>query len=97
MDKNRILFIVFLLLVMHLNAQYQTTPNVKGEGFYTNPIFGGDYPDPSILKDGEDYYVVHSSLEYYPGLLIWHSKDLINWKPVTHALHKYIGSVWHQI
>jgi len=94
MDKNRILFIVFLLLVMHLNAQYQTTPNVKGEGFYTNPIFGGDYPDPSILKDGEDYYVVHSSLEYYPGLLIWHSKDLINWKPVTHALHKYIGSVW---
>jgi xylan 1,4-beta-xylosidase len=49
---------------------------------YLNPIFAGDYPDPSILQDGYDYYVVHSSFEYYPGLLIWHSRDLINWTPV---------------
>jgi len=59
-----------------------------------NPIFAGDYPDPSLLRDGKDYYIVHSSFEYYPGLLIWQSKDLINWTPVTSALHKYIGSVW---
>jgi xylan 1,4-beta-xylosidase len=37
---------------------------------------------------------VHSSFEYYPGLLIWQSNDLINWTPVTNALYKYIGSVW---
>jgi len=77
-----------------VNAQYQTTPNKKGNGYYTNPIFSGDYPDPSILRDGDNYYMVHSSFEYYPGLLIWHSKDLINWKPVTHALHKNVGSVY---
>jgi xylan 1,4-beta-xylosidase len=75
-------------------AQYQTNINDKGDRYYLNPIFAGDYPDPSILRDGSDYYIVHSSFDYYPGLLIWHSKDLINWTPVTNALHKYVGSVW---
>ena len=61
---------------------------------FRNPVLGGDYPDPSILRDGDDYYMVHSSFEYYPGLLIWHSTDLIHWQRVCHALHKYVGSVW---
>ncbi len=77
-----------------INAQSQFCSNPKGQGYYVNPIFAGDYPDPSILRDGEDYYMVHSSFEYYPGLLIWHSQDMINWEPVTHALHKNVGSVW---
>lgn len=95
MYKNKILLTLLFFQVAFLaNAQFQTTPNLKGDGFYTNPIFGGDYPDPSILVDDGNYYVVHSSFEYYPGLLIWHSTDLINWEPVTHALNKYIGSVW---
>jgi len=68
-------------------------PSVKN-GFYQNPIFGGDYPDPSILRDGEDYYIVHSSFNYFPGLLIWTSKDLVNWQPVAHALNKNVGAVW---
>ena len=76
------------------NAQFQTHANEKGDGYYVNPIFAGDYPDPSLLRDGDDYYIVHSSFEYYPGLLIWHSKDLIHWRPVAHALHRYVGSVW---
>ena len=95
MHKNRILLIIlFFQTAFLVNAQFQTTPNIKGNGYYTNPIFSGDYPDPSILRDGDNYYMVHSSFEYYPGLLIWHSKDLINWKPVTHALHKNVGSVY---
>lgn len=57
-------------------------------------IFAGDYPDPSILVDGKDYYIVHSSFDYYPGLLIWHSTDLLHWTPLVNALHKYVGSVW---
>jgi len=85
---------LLLQLSFFVNAQYQTNNNTKGTGYYVNPIFAGDYPDPSILRDGDHYYMVHSSFEYYPGLLIWHSKDLINWTPVTTALHKYLGSVW---
>jgi len=88
--------IIALLIQLSLfaSAQYQTNTNKKGGGYYLNPVFAGDYPDPSILRDGNDYYIVHSSFDYYPGLLIWHSKDLINWTPVTSALHKYVGSVW---
>src|SRR5215831_8184422 len=75
--------------VPELNAQ--TT--IKS-GFYQNPILGGDYPDPSVIRVGTDYYMTHSSFEYYPGLLIWHSTDLIHWERVTYALHKNVGSVW---
>ena len=65
-----------------------------GNGFFINPILSGDHPDPTILKDGNNYYMTHSSFEACPGLLIWHSKDLLNWQPLTHALNQYIGSVW---
>ena len=88
------LIILLILFVFNGYAQYQTTPHVKGRPHYTNPIFAGDHPDPSILRDGDTYYMVHSSFEYYPGLLIWQSKDLINWTPVTNTLFKYVGSVW---
>ena len=92
---NKILLAMALLqLSFFACAQYQTRTNAKGSGYYVNPIFAGDYPDPSILSDGDNYYMVHSSFEYYPGLLIWHSKDLVNWNPVTNALHRYLGSVW---
>ena len=92
---KKLLFIFFLLhIICNANAQYQTQRPDKGSGYYLNPIFAGDYPDPSIMRDGDTYYMVHSSFEYYPGLLIWKSTDLINWTPVAHALHKYIGSVW---
>jgi len=92
--KRSIIITLLIQLSFLANAQYQTNTNNKGDGYFLNPIFAGDYPDPSILRDGKDYYIVHSSFEYYPGLLIWHSKDLINWTPVTNALHKYVGSVW---
>lgn len=92
---NKIVLVLFFIqLAFFTEAQYQTSSNSKGTGYYLNPIFAGDYPDPSILRDGDTYYMVHSSFEYYPGLLIWQSKDLINWTPVANALHKYIGSVW---
>src|ERR1035437_9386409 len=92
---KRTIIITFLIqLSFFTYAQYQTSTNEKGIDYYVNPIFAGDYPDPSLLRDGNDYYIVHSSFEYYPGLLIWHSKDLINWTPLTNALHTYVGSVW---
>jgi xylan 1,4-beta-xylosidase len=92
---NKVIIAVLLLqLTFFANAQYQTGANAEGTGFYVNPIFSGDYPDPSILRDGDTYYMVHSSFEYYPGLLIWQSKDLINWSPVANALYKNVGSVW---
>jgi xylan 1,4-beta-xylosidase len=65
-----------------------------GDGTYLNPIVAGDHPDPSILKDGDDYYMVFSTFESYPALTIWHSNDMVNWQPIGPALTKYIGSIW---
>ena len=65
-----------------------------GDGTFLNPIMAGDHPDPSILKDGDDYYMTFSSFDAYPGLVIWHSRDLVNWQPIGPALFKNVGSVW---
>ena len=65
-----------------------------GDGTYLNPIVSGDHPDPTILKDGDVYYMTFSSFLSYPGLVIWRSTDLVNWAPVGPALHKPIGNVW---
>ena len=65
-----------------------------GNGSFLNPVFAGDHPDPTILRDGDDYYLTFSSFDAYPGIVIWHSRDLVNWRPVTAALSKPIGSVW---
>ncbi|MBO9575325.1 MAG: family 43 glycosylhydrolase [Sphingobium sp.] len=65
-----------------------------GDGRFLNPVLSGDRPDPAILKDGADYYMTFSSFDAYPGLVIWHSRDLVNWRPLGPALHRNIGSVW---
>ncbi len=61
---------------------------------YRNPIIGGDHPDASPIRVGKDFYMTHSSFDYAPGLLIWHSRDLINWSPVAAALRRYYGNVY---
>jgi beta-xylosidase len=65
-----------------------------GDGRYLNPILAGDHPDPSIVKDGDDYFLTVSSFDAYPGLMIWRSRDLVNWRPIGPALQRNIGSVW---
>lgn len=63
-------------------------------GTYRNPIIAGDHPDASPMRVGDDFYLTHSSFDYAPGLLIWHSRDLINWRPVAAALTRYHGNVY---
>lgn len=53
---------------------------------YKNPIISGFHPDPSIIRKGEDYYLVTSSFEYFPGLPVFHSKDLVNWEQISHCI-----------
>ncbi|MEK3867205.1 glycoside hydrolase family 43 protein [Paenibacillus sp. FSL H7-0716] len=55
---------------------------------YTNPILPGFYPDPSITRAGDDYYLVCSSFEYFPGVPIFHSQDLIHWTQIGHVLNR---------
>ena len=53
---------------------------------FNNPILPGFYPDPSICRVNNDYYLVNSSFEYFPGVPIFHSKDLVNWEQIGHCL-----------
>ncbi len=53
---------------------------------YTNPIIPGFHPDPSICRVGEDYFLVTSSFEYFPGVPLFHSRDLVHWRKIGHVL-----------
>jgi beta-xylosidase len=65
-----------------------------GNGTFVNPVMGGDHPDPSVLRVGDDFYMTFSSFDSYPGLVLWHSRDLVNWEPKGPTLFKPVGSVW---
>ncbi|WP_248927028.1 family 43 glycosylhydrolase [Paenibacillus hamazuiensis] len=69
-------------------------PEHTNENNHPVPLLRGDYPDPSIVRVGSDYYMTHSSLHYTPGLLIWHSTDLFRWRPVGKALEAHAGNVY---
>ncbi len=53
---------------------------------YRNPIISGYNPDPSICRVGDDYYIVNSSFEYFPGVPVYHSRNLVNWELLGHCL-----------
>jgi alpha-N-arabinofuranosidase len=53
-----------------------------------NPIIPGFYPDPSIVRVKDDFYVVNSSFEYFPAIPIWHSKDLTHWRQIGNAVNR---------
>ncbi len=53
-----------------------------------NPILPGFFPDPSIIRVEDDFYIVNSSFEYFPAIPIWHSKDLINWRQIGNAVDR---------
>ena len=55
---------------------------------FSNPVLAGFYPDPSICRAGNDYYIVNSSFSYFPGLPVFHSNDLLNWKLIGHAMDR---------
>lgn len=79
---KKILFLLICTFALNLWAQK------------IDVAFRGDYADPTIVRVNNDFYMTHTSHAYYPGLLIWHSKDLKHWTPVSRALYQNIGTVW---
>ncbi len=57
-------------------------------GEYRNPILSGYYPDPSVTRVGDDYYLVNSSFAHFPGLPVFHSKDLVHWTQIGNAIDR---------
>ena len=81
---------VMLLCSAAVMAQYMSKvwcPD-NGDGTYTNPVINADYSDPDVCvgPSGEDYYMTASSFQCVPGLPILHSRDLVNWELINHAI-----------
>ncbi len=76
--------VLILLVFAFTSANFQA----QGKKVFSNPILAGFYPDPSICKAGRDYYIVNSTFAYFPGIPVFHSKDLINWRLIGHVLDR---------
>lgn len=67
---------------------FAAEPGLNEMVTYTNPIIPGFYSDPSVCRVGDDYYLITSTFEYFPGVPIFHSKDLVNWEQIGHCIHR---------
>lgn len=92
------LYSSILIFSLSLNTFAQLAPKSKyvsevwvsdsGNGNYKNPVINADYSDPDAIRVGDDFYMIASSFDAVPGLPILHSKDLVNWKIIGHALKR---------
>jgi xylan 1,4-beta-xylosidase len=77
------LFTAILVALLAAQVRAEEAPAART---FQNPILSGCYPDPSLCGVGSDYYIVNSTFEYFPGVPIFHSKDLVNWRQIGHVL-----------
>ena len=84
----QLLRIALLFLLLAGGSLRAEAPQVSGPATYSNPVISGFAPDPSICRSGDDYYVVNSSFEYFPGIPVYHSRDLVNWTLIGYALNR---------
>ena len=89
--KRVFCFCCVLIVLLDANAQSGVSKvwvADNGDGTYKNPIINADYSDPDAIRVGDDFYMISSSFEDMPGLPILHSKDLVNWTIIGHAVQR---------
>ena len=86
--KNFLLTMALSGSLLSANAQQVWTPD-NGDGTFTNPLMWGDWPDPDIIRVGNEFYMVSTSMHYVPGSPVAKSKDLVNWEMVSYAVDRY--------
>jgi len=86
-----LLFVVFLFCNTVVNSQNTNDSWISdnGDGTFTNPILWGDWPDPDIIRVGDEYYFVSTSMHFVPGCPVLKSKDLVNWEMSGYAVSQY--------
>ena len=88
---KRVFYIMIALVLPFCSVGAQTSvwnPD-NGNGTFTNPIMWGDWPDPDVIRVGDDFYFVSTSMHYVPGCPIATSKDLVNWEMAGYAVERY--------
>ncbi|HNZ37261.1 MAG TPA: glycoside hydrolase family 43 protein [Candidatus Marinimicrobia bacterium] len=82
---KKVIIIMTLIVASFISADAFSADQ---KAFYYNPILAGFYPDPSICRVGDDYYLVNSTFAYFPGIPVFHSRDLVNWKLIGHVMDR---------
>jgi xylan 1,4-beta-xylosidase len=67
---------------------FTAIPDLREPITFRNPVIPGFFSDPSVCRVGEDYYLVNSTFEYFPGVPVFHSKDLVNWELIGYSIHR---------
>ena len=89
MDMRRLLIGLFMLHLSLLTSSAQSWTADNGNGTYTNPLFYDEFSDPDILRVGDDYYLAGTTMHAVPGLVILHSKDLVNWENISYCFDRF--------
>ena len=74
---------------MNVAAQQTSWTADNGNGTFTNPLFYDEFSDPDIIRVGDDYYLAGTTMHTVPGLVILHSKDLVNWENVSYCFDRF--------
>lgn len=80
-----------LAMVGICNATAQSWTADNGNGTYTNPLFYDEFSDPDIIRVGDDYYLAGTTMHCLPGVVILHSKDLVNWRFCSYTMQDFFG------
>ena len=85
------LFFSILMACSMLGAQAQTKSWTadNGNGTFTNPLFYDEFSDPDVIRVGDDYYLAGTTMHSVPGLVILHSKDLVNWENISYCFDRF--------
>ena len=85
--KRTLILCATIVAALGANAQSWTADN--GNGTFTNPLFYDEFSDPDVLRVGDDYYLTGTTMHTVPGLVILHSRDLVNWENVSYCFDRF--------
>lgn len=77
------------MIPLGIQAQWKSWTADNGNGTFTNPLFYDEFSDPDILRVGDDYYLAGTTMHTVPGLVILHSKDLVNWENISYCFDRF--------
>ena len=89
LKTNLIAIIIFAFHFSLMTAHAQSWTADNGNGTFTNPLFYDEFSDPDILRVGDDYYLAGTTMHTVPGLVILHSKDLVNWENISYCFDRF--------
>ena len=86
LSQTRLLVLALFFVTTFICAQPSGKWGDQGNGTFRNPVLAGDFSDPDIIRVGEDYYGISSTLQESPGMIVIHSRDMVNWEIIGHVV-----------